>query len=151
MIEKWERQPIRIGMVVGFVVLPTLWILQEIILRLATGYHLPLSDEIRYFITGGALPGAILGAGISQAYFANQKGEFKQARRDLLLHSVLVLSAVMLQVTFSNGGGFLQIGTNRLSIPPWLDFWINPAIYKNFAFQSALLMFFIGLLMRPRR
>ena len=146
MIEKWQRQPGRVGMVAGFVALPILWWLQECVLRLATSYFLPSSREILNYFAQGALPGAVLGAGISQAYFAFHKGERRQAKRDLLFSSALVLGAIL--ISFLGRSGRLRM--YGFFIPGWLSFWLNPDLYKNFAFQVAVLVFFIGLLMRSR-
>ncbi len=146
-----EKHSLHFGMIAGLIALPVLWWLQEIVLRLATGYPLPQAIEISFFISYGALPGAVLGAGISQCILARKNGDFGQARGSLLITSCLVLLSVVLTLAFSTGNEFVRFGASVVTITPWPGAAMNPGLYKNFAFQSALLVFFIGLLMRSRR
>lgn len=158
MLGKWERHPQGVGMIVGFILLPLLWILQEAMFQMVEGQRLIALFQMTNIIRGGALPGAILGSGISQAYFAVRRRDYRQAKPCLLLSSILVLLSVWLplafELAFSNRRGSSQVGIDGFlifSIPYWSRVLIQPLFERNLAFAMAFLTLFIGLLMRSRR
>lgn len=156
MLQKWERQPGRVGMLLGFVAIPLGWWLRDALLRFALGLS---SDTTLYFqllhvFAGGAIPGALLGAGLSTAAAAGREGHWKAAKRHLIIYSALAALLSLLLVT-PVARTMLQGASQRVSI---LGHELSPktalvigTFLVSFPLHCALLMLFIGLLMRPRR
>ena len=162
MIEKWERSPQRIGMVVGFVALPLLWWLQDYLLHLALGFRGPSRLEPIECFAAGAIPGVILGAGISKAAFAARQGHFRQAKWHLLIYSCgivgwkAVTSSVDLWQHWPRPAPGTSLGIVTfygIHFSWWAHSLFLHLVWKNifyFPLHAAILMFFIGLLMRSR-
>lgn len=154
MIEKWERQPLRVGMVAGFISLPILWILQGYLLHLAFGSRSPSSELLlRYFVMG-AIPGAILGAGVSKAALARRHGDGGAAKWHLVRHGGAVFTLFLLlhapYIWRASQNTSLKTFLFGFPVPPWFGV-LAAAMLSNLPFQCALLMLFVGLLMRSRR
>ncbi|HEX9995948.1 MAG TPA: hypothetical protein VGB45_02300 [Abditibacterium sp.] len=133
MLEKWRRGPQKIGMALGFVALPLLWFIQDKLLRFGIGLSWSPNLELLDHFVAGAVPGAILGAGISKAIFAVTNNNWSDCKRQLIGHSLAVLTLIALLI---------------FGIPLSLHNWRLPLFLP---LHLALLMFFLGLLMRSRR
>lgn len=154
MLKIWEKHPRRFGIIAGLFALPLGWWLQELVLALVVGRPLPSGEKFFAYCFWGALPGAILGEGISAALLFCQQNDLRKAKRRLISCSCAVLSFIFLFVNLFIPWGRslnrpLLIGTTQL--PAEFRYFINPLFYQNFAVYCALLMLFIGLLMRARR
>lgn len=163
MQENWEKHPQRIGMVVGFVALPLLWMLQEVVLRLAFGAPMPFASDLLRCFAVSAIPGAILGAGISQAVLARQAGNWRRSKRHLLFHSFVIVAwyAATSSISLWQHWPRLAPGTS-LGIVTFggiqFSWWAFPfflhLVWANafkFPLHCALLTLFVGFLMRSRR
>ena len=155
MIEKWEKHPGRVGLLIGFVAIPLLWWLQSRLIYLAFGYGSPSSFEfIAFYWIWGAIPGAICGRGISQSLFAWRQQDGRKTKSNLLWHggvafAVLLLMYVHLIWQLSQNPS-TEVVLFGFSLSPWLGVLLGSTL-SNLPFQCTLLMLFIGLLMRSRR
>lgn len=156
MLEKWERQPVRVGMLLGFVAMPLGWWLRDASLRLALGFgsDTTLYFQLLHFFAAGALPGAILGAGLSKAAFAWRRGDEEAAKRHLVVYSALV-GLLSLLLVAPGAGAMLQNAALKVQflgreVSPRTAFVIA-TIVVSFPLHCAVLTLFISLLMRARR
>ena len=151
--EKAIVQPLRVGLMLGALTVPTLWVLSEDILRLATRYRLLDAEEVTGYFASGALPGMVLGAGAVRAWVAWRADQKSSARWLLLLHGGLV-AAGSLGWLLPKLWQFAQTGQNFFvgqPIAPWLAMLLDPQLWKNFPLQVALAMLLLGLFLRGSR
>lgn len=133
MIEKWERHPMRIGMLAGFVLLPLLWCLQEHLLHFVFGFNSAFNFQLINYFAAGAFQGIILGAGVSKAAFAARYEDWGDAKWCLISHGAIAL-------TFSIVLLMPSMGRN-----------IHIFLLTYLPLHGALLLLFIGIAMRSRR
>lgn len=154
MLEKWERQPARVGMLLGFVAVPLGWWLQSALIKFVFYSDGPLAFVLYYSIWG-AIPGAVLGAGISKSVSALRQENQKHAKRYLIRYGAVVLTLLLGRSAYAYWLFAHQLGSGNARlfnwpVPLWLAVSLGTLI-SDLPFQIALLMLFIGLLMRPRR
>ncbi|MBW3636870.1 MAG: hypothetical protein KY445_10500 [Armatimonadetes bacterium] len=142
-------------MAAGFVLLPILWLLQDNLLFFGFGFGSPSDfDLINYFLAG-AIPGAILGAGVSKAALAWRQGDSDAAKWHLLCHGAAVLTLISLLVAPTIWSDFQTYSGRTLifgfPVPPWLAVLGSSIITTNFPLHCAFLMLVSGILMRSHR
>ena len=148
--EKAIAQPFRVGLMLGALILPALWVASEDVLRIVTRYPLLNAQEVTDYFASGALPGMFLGAGAVRAWAAWRTGRLDQARWLLMSHGALVAVAILgwqLPQIWSSA----QVGQTFLlgqPISPWLATLTDFRLWKNFPLQVALAMLLLGLFMR---
>lgn len=152
-MNKWERQPFRVGMLAGFTLIPLLALVQEALLRRATGGQ-PLTEyDLHEFFFPGAFYGAILGGCALLAWVNYRKGDYGNSKWSLLLSGgiIFLLTANSLKLAWINDTksflppSFYVPGTSKFG-----SFIIHQFNY-NLPLYCALLMLILGLLMRPKR
>ncbi len=154
MLEKWEKQPGSVGLLVGFVAMPLLWWLRSRLIYLAFGYGSPSSlDFIAFYCIWGAIPGAICGRGVSQALFAWRQQDGRKTKSNLLWHGGVVFVFFALFIAyrvwlFSQMPG-IKVPLLNSSVPLWFSIAFTLTL-NDFPFQCASLMLFIGLSLRSR-
>jgi hypothetical protein len=150
----WEMEPAIWGGMTGFFVLPTLWVLQIIVLRLIGAVTWPLGETYGFCFGLGTVPGAMLGSVIAPALNLYRAGDAKKARFCLVYYGGLI-TLILLWFLHLLSPLFYANSYPRLSgilhIPPALLPFIDPRTGWNFPFHCALLTLFIGLLRRTRR
>ena len=148
--EKAIRQPFRVGLMLGALAVPALWVASEDILRFATRYPILNSEEVTGYFASGALPGMFLGAGAVRAWAAWREGKLGQARWLLLSHGALVAVAItgwLLPQVWNSA----QIGQTFLfgqPVSPLVSMLTDFRLWKNLPLQVALAMLLFGLFMR---
>lgn len=145
-MNKWERQPLRVGMLLGFTLIPLLAIIEEYALRRLLGRSSLSHYELIAFFKPGAFFGAVLGAGALQALASYRSGNLCHTRWHLLWHggAIFLLSLYSLYRVFG-----LWAPSPTFSYLD--DFLVTHWITRNLSLHCALLMLFLGLLMRSKR
>ena len=153
--EKAIAQPFRVGMTLGALTLPSLWVISQTVLHLATGNVLLDAEQITRYFALGAIPGMILGAGTLRAWVAWRKGNFSKARYLLMGHGSLVtllaggFFLLQLRLLLFNTASFGQPQFLSQSKPMWFFYVILFA--DAVPLQVALFMLLFGLFMRGSR
>ena len=148
--EKAIRQPLRVGLMLGALAVPSLWVASEDILRFATHYQILNSEEVTGYFASGALPGMFLGAGAVRAWAAWRDGKLGQARWLLLSHGALVAVAILgwLLPQLWNSPATGQNFFAHIPISSTLAMFLDVRLWKNLPLQVALAMLLLGLFMR---
>ena len=155
--EKALAQPFRVGLMLGALTVPALWVASEDILRIATSYRLLNSEEVTGYFASGALPGMVLGAGAVRAWAAWRARDVARARGLLLVHGGLVtlvsgyFSLTKLWHSYLNFGALSYAPPTLFSkpMPQWFELVLQSA--GEFPLQLGILMLLLGLFMRGSR
>ena len=155
--EKALAQPFRVGLMLGALTLPTLWVASQDVLRIVAQQRLLNTEEVTSYFASGALPGMVLGAGAVRAWAAWRKHDLASARRLLMIHGGLVtvisgyFSLTRLWQFYLNFGALSMMPPTLFSksMPYWFEFVLEFA--GEFPLQCALFMLLFGLFMRGSR
>ena len=154
--EKALKQPFRVGIMLGALALPTLWVVTKDIWNWLQGLRALNSEEVTWVFAQGFLPGMVLGAGALRAWVAWRAGEISRARWLLISHGGLValVASAFLARWLQNYQWILR---SNMKPPPQilshsLPTWFNYVLYIADAvpLQIALAMFLLGLFMRGK-
>lgn len=148
--EKAIAEPLRVGLMLGALAVPALWVASEDILRLATHFPILNAEEVTGYFASGALPGMFLGAGAVRAWAAWRDKHLVNARWLLISHGALVAVA-LLGWQLPQLWNSAQIGRSfwfGQPISPLLSMLTDFRLWKNFPLQIALAMLLCGLFMR---
>ena len=152
--EKAIAQPFRVGLMLGALTLPALWVASKDVWRWLQRQPGLNSEQVTQVFAMGFVPGMILGAGALRALVAWRAGERGRARWLLISHGGLVaLFAVALlvrelQQTYAR----TQISPIRTpeilsyAMPAW--FYCVLQVADAIPLQIALAMLLFGLFMR---
>lgn len=151
--EKAMKQPFRVGLMLGALTLPGLWVVSQDVIRTLLRESLLNLEEVTTLFAMGFLPGMVLGAGALCAWVAWREGKKNGSRRLLIVYGAFVTVGLL---TF--GPAFLG-SHSRLSYllarPP--QGWESPITFYVFLFydvlpfQIAIAMLLFGLFMRGSR
>ena len=146
--EKALKQPFRVGLMLGALIVPTGWVLLQDAWNLALGEPILGAEDVTRFFAFGCVPGMILGAGALRARVAWLNANFTGARWILALHGASALVCA-LSIAWSSYATVL-----RMVSAQGLTFLLSRYaiwIYAYFPFHCALVMLLIGIFMRSRR
>ena len=146
--EKALREPFRVGLMAGALVLPTLWVLSQDALNLVTRRPFLGSEGVTSLFALGFLPGMILGAGAVRAWAFWRSGK-GNARILLLGHSALVilLGLIFPPAPTTNEALLVALATNYGVAGRDVSLYF----VFNFPLQCALLMLLAGIFLRAPR
>ena len=155
--EKAIRQPFRVGLMLGALILPTLWILSKDVWLWLQGRNWLNSEQVTQVFAMGFIPGMILGAGALRALVVWRAGEVGKARWLLISHGGLVtlFSGALLLRDLPRTYALTQIGgplpPRILSYEMPILFYVVLRIADAVPLQIALVMLLLGLFMRGNR
>ena len=155
--EKALKQPFRVGIMLGALTLPTLWVASKDVWRWLQGLRWLNSEQVTQVFAMGFLPGMVLGAGALRAWVAWRAGETGRARWLLISHGGLVASIATVilvrdvQQSYLNHQALSILPPQilSLSMPVW--FYQALVIIDAVPLQVALAMLIFGLFMRGNR
>lgn len=169
-MNKWERQPLRVGMLLGFVLIPLLGILHEFVLLWVTGHsasfplwvtgnsaslpYLILPYEFMRFFIPGAFYGAILGGNALSAWSALRKGNYTHARWQLGISGGIIFLASLYSLHVSwllEGRRSMMPQTYGVDISDVRLAFLISQLTQNLPLFSGIFMMALGLLMRSKR
>ena len=155
--EKAIKQPFRVGLMLGALTLPSVWVASKDVWRWLQGMRWLDSEEVTQVFAIGFVPGMILGAGALRALVSWKAGEVGRARWLLISHGGLVtLFAGALLVrdvrqNYLDHQAFSMLPPQILSryLPLW--FYQVLVVVDAVPLQVALAMLLLGLFMRGNR
>ena len=156
--EKAIKQPFRVGLMLGALALPSLWVASKDIWRWLQGMRWLDSEEVTQVFAMGFVPGMILGAGALRAWAAWRAGEVSRARWLLISHGGLVamVAVLLLARNLQRYYSLTQIIASPRppqilshTMPIWFYYLLR--IADAVPLQVALAMLLCGLFMRGNR
>lgn len=146
--EKALKQPFRVGMILGALALPSLWIVWFDLILLLSGERVLNAGFITFLFVVGTWPGMILGAGAVRAWAAWRNNEKSEARWILLSYGTTV-SLILLAFYLFYFWRFFNNWPDATAAR-WL--LARTLILATFPLHCSLTMLLFGLFMRsPRR
>ncbi len=155
--EKAIKQPFRVGLMLGALTLPSLWVASKDVWRWLQEMRWLDSEEVTQVFAMGFVPGMILGAGALRALVAWKAGEVGRARWLLISHGGLVtlFAGALLARDLRRQYFLFQIVSPRppqilaYEMPYW--FYYLLVVMDAVPLQIALAMLLLGLFMRGNR
>lgn len=147
--EKALAQPFRVGIMLGALTLPSLWVLSQDALNVLLSRPLLNSEEVTQLFAAGFLPGMVLGAGAVRAWAAWRVQHLGSARWLLIGYSLFAVLPCWLFIP-----PLLGSHSDILARPP--RSWESPLaaytflFYDIFPLQVALAMLLFGLFLRGK-
>ncbi len=141
--EKAIKQPFRVGLMLGALIIPCLWTLSQDVLKVLIHKPLLNSEEITLLFAVGFVPDMILGACITRAWVEWRAGKIGEAR-GLLITNGFTATIISLLIFFLELNYPAQL--LKYSLPQVLTFF-----YFNFPLQCALAVLLFGIFMRSPR
>ncbi len=143
--EKAIAQPFRVGLMLGALMLPSLWTMSQDAFNVLMHKPLLNSEEITQLFAVGFVPGMILGAGALRAWVAWKSGNLRESRGLLIGHGGFTFLLCGLALFPLARGVYNMVATLG-----WKTLLNDNAIalYTNVPIQIALAMLLLGLFMR---
>ena len=152
--EKAIAQPFRVGIMLGALTLPALWVASKDAWNWLQGLRWLSSEQVTQVFALGFLPGMILGAGALRALVLWKADEIGRARWLLISHGGLValFAGTLLVRDLQRTYALAQISPTRApqilshSLPIWFHYALK--IADAVPLQVAIIMLLLGLFMR---
>lgn len=145
--EKALKEPFRVGMILGALALPSLWIVWFDLILLLSGERILNAEFVTFLFVVGAWPGMILGAGAVRAWALWRNGEKGETRWILLSYGTIV-TLILFGFFWFSFRRFFGIWPD-LTLARWQ--FVRTLILLTFPLHCSLVMLLFGLFLRSPR